>query len=107
VTPAFTVTPQSSYYQNPSGSIVIPLSGVITNGTYAEANYAWAMPVTITNNTGATLTFVQPGSATEISEAYPSRDGLYTCESDAATTTYGDVYFSPCVYETSAATTTP
>jgi hypothetical protein len=81
--------------------VIIPYNADNYSNLY---NYGWAVPITITNNTGVGLTFAANTTPIYIDD---SRGGQYTCEADAGSSYYGDEYFSPCIYQTSTATTTP
>jgi len=93
--PALTVTP---YYSSTSGSVIMPLWSNNFNHTYI---YDWAEPITITNNTSGTVTFVKNNSPTTLQDPL-GKD--YSCESEAGTT--GNLYFTGCVFTTATTSTT-
>lgn len=79
-------------------TLTIPLRSYDFNNLYI---YAWVAPLTITNNTGVTITLGTSSTPITITDA-SSNHNVFSCPQDS-----GNTYFSSCEYNTSAQTTTP
>lgn len=86
-----------SVTSNPTGSgqITIPYLNTRYDSVYI---YDWAVPITITNNSNATVTFNQDTTPTNVGDTS-------NCEADAGTGANG--YFSPCIGYASITSSTP